>query len=1518
MALISGSSGNDTLSAATGRDTLSGGAGDDYYFVAHGAAKVVEGAGGGTDTVSTGLAAYTLGANLENLRHHSATDFAGTGNALNNDMTGNEGNDRLDGGAGDDLLWGYGGNNTLLGGIGNDELNAGGTVDLLDGGAGNDRLFGGTGQATLNGGAGNDDIVANAMRGLIDGGADTDRLWLPGARGAYAVIVVDAATTRLVHASTHEVIVLRGIETVNFADFAYTMETLRSQATGGPLGQVYSSHDGTSGTWQLLAGGGGNDVYRISHANVRVVEEAGEGTDTVQSSVSQRLADNVENLELLGSANLTGIGNDLKNVITGNDGKNRLDGGAGADTMIGGLGADTYVVDNAADVIVEGLDAANVYDMVETTLATYTLGQNVEDLRHAGTAAFTGTGTGNAANNYIHGAGGNDKLTGNAGNDGLIGNGGNDSLLGGTGSDLLRGGAGNDTLDGGAIAGNDLNRASYLDAMAGIDVNLATGKASDGLKGTDTLVNINGVQGSDHDDTVTGSTALVAESFDLRGGNDSVDGGAITDTLGYANRNMVFYGFSTEAVTVDLGRQTATGTDIGTDTLININQVVGGRGNDSITGSDSALVEWLEGGAGNDTLDGGAGTDFVSYINTGGRAVTVNLGTQTAADANGGTDTLANIEGVLGTNFNDTITGSDNAAIEIFTGNGGNDSIDGAGGIDAVDYISSTAAVKVDLSAGTAQDGFGGTDTVLGIEIVRGSDFHDVLQGSAADESFNGRAGNDVLDGRGGFDVADYFDAKAGVTASLVTGKASDGSGGTDTLLAIEGLSGSRDFADRLMGNGGHNLLSGLGGNDTLDGGAGNDTLAGNGGNDSLLGGLGDDLLHADGGSDTVDGGVGDDTLVLAGELGDYAREKVSATDVRLTHKAGGDTVLVRNVEQFRFDGGTATLADVTLNVGSFANDTIGSTQADDLLAGGAGNDLYVIGHDGVKVVELANGGTDTVRADRSLVLDANVETLVLTGSAAIDGTGNALNNAITGNAADNTLDGGIGKDTLAGAAGDDFYIVDNAGDVVTELADAGNDAVRTTVASYTLGNFVEQLLYAGTGAFTGTGNGAGNLLMTMSAAGARLSGLAGNDTLEGGAGADSLAGGDGDDLLVATGGQDSIDGGNGADTVVFQAALAGYDVLRSAERELRMVDKASQVVTVVRNVETFHFGTQAYAFADLAGTAPPGAWGERVMGTMDAELLDGKGGADTMIGLGGDDRYAIDNKDDIIVEAADGGTDTALVAITSAATYVLADHVDNAVVMSKAAVNVTGNSGDNALTGNGAANVLDGGNGNDTLDGGAGNDRLLGGAGDDVYRVDAAGDKVVELAGAGMDTVQTSLAAYALGADVEALYYTGINGKVGNFAGTGNALANLIVGNTGKDKLAGGIGNDTLAGGLGADTLTGGAGADAFVLGHDALDTVTDFVSGSDRLVFHEQGDLVFLQTAAKTLSAAAAVAAIGAAGHADGTLFVLANAGTTGIFVYTDDGDTVVSAAELTQVATLTGVGKVTAGDIAFDGLA
>jgi Ca2+-binding RTX toxin-like protein len=203
------------------------------------------------------------------------------------------------------------------------------------------------------------------------------------------------------------------------------------------------------------------------------------------------------------------------------------------------------------------------------------------------------------------------------------------------------------------------------------------------------------------------------------------------------------------------------------------------------------------------------------------------------------------------------------------------------------------------------------------------------------------------------------------------------------------------------------------------------------------------------------------------------------------------------------------------------------------------------------------------------------------------------------------------------------------------------------------------------------------------------------------------------------------------------------------------------------------------------------------------------------MSGGAGNDTFVVDNVGDLVTEALGAGTDLVQTSLT---TYLLGANVENLTYTG--AGNFTG-------TGNALANTITGGVGNDTLNGGAGADRLVGGAGNDTYVVDAAADVVVEVAGGGTDTVQTSLASYTLGAEVENLTYTG----VGNFVGNGNGLDNVITGGVGNDTLNGNGGNDILNGGNGVDVLNGGAGNDT-LFGGDANDTLLggigdDFIDG-------------------------------------------------------------------------------------------
>ncbi|MDD0844867.1 calcium-binding protein [Pseudomonas sp. Gutcm_11s] len=192
-----------------------------------------------------------------------------------------------------------------------------------------------------------------------------------------------------------------------------------------------------------LDGGNGNDTYYIDNAYDKVIESsAAGGTDTLVSSISTTLGDNLEYLSLSGTAAINGTGNSLGNILAGNSGKNILNGMAGADIMAGGLGNDTYYVDNSGDIVSEAANGGT--DTILSTV-TYRLGTSQENLRLSGTAESVGNG--NELANKLTGNNASNVLNGRAGNDSIYGGGGDDRLIGGAGKDSLNGGAGNDIFD---------------------------------------------------------------------------------------------------------------------------------------------------------------------------------------------------------------------------------------------------------------------------------------------------------------------------------------------------------------------------------------------------------------------------------------------------------------------------------------------------------------------------------------------------------------------------------------------------------------------------------------------------------------------------------------------------------------------------------------------------------------------------------------------------------------------------------------------------------------------------------------------------------------------------------------------------------------------------------------------------------------------------------------------------------------------------------------------------------------
>jgi len=953
------------------------------------------------------------------------------------------------------------------------------------------------------------------------------------------------------------------------------------------------------------------------------------------------------------------------------------------------------------------------------------------------------------------------------------------SIDAGAGNDTITGGAGNETIDAGA--GSD-----KIDGGAGDDT-LISGGGNDTLDG-----------GNDSD------TAFLLGSLSdyKRARANATDIVLTSETQKVTVRNIeTFYfaydGDGSVSLSEVLANSISAYADSWEGTAAN-DSIDGLAGNDTLVGleGDDTLI----GGAGNDSLIGGAGDDIYT-VDAAGDVIT-----ELAEEGQDLVKVAFTAAGtfVLGANVEDAEVISAASVAVNLTGN------------DLDNYLEGNAAANKLV-------GGGGSDEIDGGSGV------DTLVGGSGDDSYTVDVAGDVITELAdeGYDVVEV-DFKAAGTYVLGANIEEAEIISADTVAGVNLTGNALD--NELEGSDAANTLIGLAGDDDLYGWGGNDSLLGGAGSDVLFGGDGNDTLDGGVGADAMSGGLGNDTYAVdneADQVIEAASEGTDLVNVGIATAAGTyalsdhvDNATLTSAVAFNLSGNA--LANV-LTGNALANTLDGGAGAD-TLTGGDGSDTYVVDNPADVVTEAnataASGGTDLVNASVSYTLGANVENLTLTGSAVINGMGNALANVITGNSAGNiltgaagadTLDGGAGADTLIGGDGSDTYAVDNLGDVVTETnataASGGTDQVNASV-TFTLGANIENLTLTGSNAINGTGNALANLIAGNSA-GNTLIGAAGADTLDGGAGADTLIGGDGSDTYFVD------DAGDVVSETNATAASGGTDLV-----------SASVSFTLGANVENL---TLAGASA-INGTGNTLA--NSITGNAAANTLDGGTAADTMTGGDGTDTYVVDNTGDVVTEtnatAASGGTDL----VTASVTYALGANVENLTLTGSAAINGTGNALANVITGNSAGNNLSGAAGADTLDGGAGADTLIGGDGNDIYVVDNAGDVVTETnataASGGTDLVNASVT-FTLGANVENLTLTGsaaING-------TGNTVANAITGNTGANTLSGGDGADTLTGGLGADTLTGGTGADTFrfVTTGDGSDTITDFVSGTDKI---------------------------------------------------------------------------------------
>ena len=658
-----------------------------------------------------------------------------------------------------------------------------------------------------------------------------------------------------------------------------------------------------------------------------------------------------------------------------------------------------------------------------------------------------------------------------------------DTLIGGVQSnwdfEAFRGEGGNDTIDGGI----GYDRAVYSNATESISVVMSTKKADgtivDGVVtggssvGIDSLRNIESVLATDFADTLDARGFYKAESLSMYSANDFMPGGG----------DDIIYGSGNTRVNYE-------------NSLIGVRADVS-SGADALNASDKSLYDYFS--LGKDTYNGG-------------------------------------ISGLIGSNFSDLLLGSANGdgnlLAEWFQPNAGNDTVDGGAGWDWASYQTSPYAIVVDMtkSSNQVQDGWGTTDTLIGIEGINGSYLADRIRGSdvlTLAEGFMGRKGADSVDGGAGTNKALYLDDIGGVvvwlaakgattapTAALTdvlqagyTGVAKDGWGDIDQLLNIQGAEGSA-YDDILIGNELSNRLDGRAGNDSLDGGAGFDWAEYNNSPASVTVDLASLAASNDGwggndrlvGIEAIQGSTFADTV-----SGDTAANQLDGLDGNDTLSgADGNDTLNGGLGNDSLDGGTG-------------DDLISGNDGDDVIKGGQGRD-YLLGGAGNDSLALSPSGTwsSSYRAQSDFLVAAGVQS-----------TSNKLV-ALTGmNRFETVSNGGDGTDAVSLTPNNDALFVDDAfsqlnAQAAVEVgrlvsiesidAGAGDDLIDLTTTKFALAGFSVQ-------------------------------GGAGNDTIWGGQGADTIAGGDGNDVLLGGAGNDYLTGGGGTDVFLF-AANSGQDTI--------------------------------------------------------------------------------------------------------------------------------------------------------------------------------------------------------------------------------------------------------------------------------------------------------------------------------------------------------------------------------------
>ncbi|WP_417624700.1 calcium-binding protein [Paremcibacter congregatus] len=1400
--IVGGDLGND-LFGDGGDDTITGGQKDDWIFGGAGADKLYAGGGDGN---------YL------------------DGGADNDALYGAEGSDWLEGGAGVDVLEGNGGDDILSGGAGAGDQLRGGSGDdsyilrLGDGADVVEDVSNAIAAANLNGASGavksikeiveertngilgrnwaGIDQQTNAQspaveQGKVSGGHDTLILGQGITVGDIAIIRsgTEAAPgndliikVRIAGVDTGDQVTLTNwfndyqrVERLQFADGQTIDIGNFATFTMGTDGDDYII--GTAGN-DFAHGGGGDDVLQLLWGDD--VGIGGTGNDIIAGDQGQDIVvggdqnDNVSG----------GSGNDM---VSGGRHDDQLSGGAGADVLAGDEGDDTVIGGSGNDVFRFGRGDGKdvIFDQWSAEFENILTSTGYQNgyYRDATTFEIKDTlgnvvlGAGQWASNIVYDRENgvlkrhlDDFLTDttDSGEDTLefdVGIDINDIQMVRDGDDLILG------IEG--YGQNPESFASITDQITLKEWNRdwgATGKPIETfsffntgqLDATD--IKVWGGGGTDGDDTIIGG--LDKDWLTGNGGDDVIDGLTGDDII---NGNE--------------------GQDI----------LIGGGGDDVLLGGSGNDI--LRGDSGKDTLVGGVGFDLASYAGA-SVSVTVSLDDYLTAGGEAANDVFYGIEGIIGTDYNDTLGGDQNAnhleggkGDDLLYGQLGDDSYvfnRGDGNDQIFEYLHTTETV-VDTE-GNLNPAYTAEWDMIGFDGFEFGNFNIQFRYLLTLKNAEGETVYSHEVTTSSYESIPKHLPAAGWASGFT--RTNNGEEVTKTLT------GSTDGGDDVLELGENISLSNL-----------SFALSGN------------DLVI------TVDNGGG--SITIDNFQQDYARiETLELNDG-----------LVANLKNFLMINGLGTAEDDFMVGDSIGNQLEGG-EGNDVLSGGIGNDLLIggAGNDilegGLDTDRLEGGeGIDTARYNGSAAgvtidLAANLTsaTPASGGDAAGDTfdsieniSGSAFNDTIAGDAADNQLFGLKGDDILRGAAGNDVLKGDHGNDSL--YGDAGEDNLYGDLGADTLeGGADNDSLYGGDGSDT-------------------LRGDAGNDALYGEAGNDTLEGGDGDDILYGGAGSDILKGGLGDDLYIF-GANDGADTIIDAG-----------------GINEIAFNIEDVAPDQLWFTRSGNDLTVEVVGGDTKVTLQGyyTGGTTLRRIVTGSHSLSGDQMDDLVVAMAGEAVGAATAEITAAKAAVWQDnlfYVDRYVIKGTGSGNtLTADSrlGDFYISGFGGYDTITGSEGNDVLNGGTGSDYIYGEGGDDTFLVegpDVAWNKYYGgdgfdslLGGSGDDTIGISILQDIERIDGGAGYNilstsTRTAGEVLDLRGVEVVNIDVIAGKSYGDTIYGSSGDDTIIGYEGSDKLYGEGGNDTFIVegigqGHDKIDGG----SGYDTILGSSGDDIIVLK---------------------------------------------------------------------------